>query len=334
VWRFLFIRIAQSFVTILVAVCLIFLSIRFLPGNPVLVRFGQHPVPAKIEAEMAKQGWDKPMVVQLGKFLIELSQGDLGESFERPGERITAQLAERVPATIELTFCALLFAVPLGLLTGVAAAVWHTRWPDYTAMTLAMLGVSVPVFFLGFLLMNIFSNMPTGQRLPAWLVLDFRTDFYLFESILTGNFSMAGLALKHICLPALALSSIPAAMISRITRSSMLEVLSADYLRTARAKGATFLHVVWRHALPNAAIPITNILGYQIGMLLTGAVLTETIFSWPGMGSYLFAAIEQRDYAIVQGGALVIATMFVFSNLLLDLCFLWLDPRLRVEQIS
>jgi peptide/nickel transport system permease protein len=316
--------------TLLAAVALVFVSVRLLPGNPILARYGQHVVPEKVAEEMAQHGWDQPVYAQLGSFLKNFFlYGDLGESFLRPGESVAAGLAQSVPATIELSFAALLLAAPLGVLTGIVAALWRGRWPDYLCMSLALLGVSVPVFFLGICLLTIFTGMPTGMRLPPGSGFESITGFYIPETLLRGRFDLFAAALQRICLPAIALSTIPMAVIARITRSSMLEVLSADYVRTARAKGAAFWRVVMRHALPNASIPIANIAGFQVGALLSGAVLTETVFSWPGLGTYLVDAVKGSDYSVVQGGALVVAAVFVIMNLALDVLYFWLDPRLR-----
>ncbi|MFI4873760.1 MAG: ABC transporter permease [Blastopirellula sp. JB062] len=328
--RFLLVRVLQSLATVAVAVVLIFVSIRILPGNPALARFGQHGVPQRVQAEMAHQGWDRPIWVQLIDLPGELLRGDLGVSFFH-GEAVADRLLETIPATLELTVAAMFLAVPLGIGAGVASALWRGSWPDYAAMTVALIGVSVPVFFLGICLITIFIGMPTSGRVSPTMISQFQTNFYLCESLLTGKFALAMNALRHLLLPAVALGTIPAAVISRITRSSMLEVLSSDYLRTAKAKGASLWRIVWRHAMPNASVPIVNIAGFQVGMLLSGAVLTEKVFNWPGLGRYLVTAVQEQDYAVVQGGALVIAAMFVTANLLLDLAYLWLDPRIRSE---
>jgi len=224
----------------------------------------------------------------------------------------------------------MIIAVPFGISFGVAAAVWRNRFPDYFCMIGSLIGVSVPVFFLGICLRAIFTDLPTSQRLPSY-VFDFEplTGLYLIDTLLRGRFELFLSALKHLLLPAIALSSIPTAIIARITRSSMLEVLSADYVRTARAKGNSRWRVVWRHAFPNASVPIVNITGFQIGLLLSGAVLTETVFDWPGMGKYIVDAVPDKDYVVVQAGALVIATIFVMLNLFLDVVYAWLDPRIR-----
>ncbi|MBC8356514.1 MAG: ABC transporter permease [Planctomycetes bacterium] len=331
--RYLSVRLFHAVITMVVAVSLIFIAMRMLPGNPLLARFGQHPDAEQMQRIIHEQGWDRPILSQLGQFLHQLvTTGDFGESISRSNENVSDELTRRIPATIELTVVAMLLAVPIGVAFGVAAAVWRNRWPDRLCMAGAMLGVSVPVFFLGICLRAIFTGMPIGFRLPAFEI-DFEpiTEFYLLDTLLQQRFDLFATAFKHICLPALALSSIPMSIIARITRSSMLEVLGEDFIRTGRAKGASSWGVVLRHALPNAAAPIVNIAGFQIGLLLSGAVLTETVFDWPGMGKYVVDAVRENDYVIVQAGALVIAAIFVTANLVVDLLYLWLDPRVRLS---
>ncbi|MCH7727246.1 MAG: ABC transporter permease [Planctomycetes bacterium] len=329
--QFLIRRLLLALITMLVAVSLIFIAIRVLPGNPLLARFGQHVDQAQMEKIKQEQGWNRPILQQLGTFLNEVFlHGDLGQSIARPTENVGQQVLRRLPATIELTLAAMIIAVPFGISFGVAAAVWRNRFPDYFCMIGSLIGVSVPVFFLGICLRAIFTDLPTSQRLPSY-VFDFEplTGLYLIDTLLRGRFELFLPALKHLLLPAIALSSIPTAIIARITRSSMLDVLSADYVRTARAKGNSRWRVVWRHAFPNASVPIVNIAGFQIGLLLSGAVLTETVFDWPGMGKYIVDAVPDKDYVVVQAGALVIATIFVMLNLFLDVVYAWLDPRIR-----
>jgi len=329
VWKLIGRRLLLAAATMFSATLAIFIAVRALPANPVLARFGQHAVPEKIEEEMASQGWNEPILMQFGSFLVQLSRGDLGESFATPAENVADRLSQALPATIELTLAAMFIALPLGIGSGVLAALWRNRWPDWLSMGAALLGVSVPVFFLAICLILLFPTMPTGSRFPAFSTHQFYTEFYFFESLLTADWGSLKLALRHLILPAVALSTIPTAVISRITRNSMLEVLSTDYLRTARAKGAGRWRVVWRHAFPNASLSVLNIAGFQLGLLLTGAVLTETVFNWPGMGTYVVQGIQDYDYAVVQGCALVMAAMFVLLNLAIDVLFVVLDPRLR-----
>jgi len=334
VTAFLARRCFQAFITMLVAVTLVFMAIRILPGNPLLGRFGQH-VDAEQMAEIRRQqGWDKPLLVQFREFLWQVAvTGDLGTSIHRPLEDVGEELRSRLPDTIELTIAAMTIALPIGIGAGVAAAVWRNRFPDYLCMTGSLLGVSIPVFFLAICLRAIFSGMPTSQRLPQEMMLEFEplTGFYLVDTLVRGRVEWFFESLRHLFLPALALSSIPTAIIARITRSSMLEVMSSDYVRTARAKGCAPWRVVWRHAFPSASVPIANIAGFQIGLLLSGAVLTETVFDWPGLGKYIIDAVPGNDYPIVQAGAMVVAVVFILTNLILDVVYMWLDPRIRIN---
>ena len=324
-------RVFQAGLAMLAAVVLVFVAVRMLPGNPVVARFGERAIPEQIAQEMARHGWDQPIHRQLAQFARDITgRGDLGESFMRPGVSVTQELRQKLPATLELALAALLIAIPLGIAAGVAAAVWRGQFPDYLCMTGALLGVSVPVFFLGICLLTLFTEMPTRSRLPIGYGTWSTSGFVLPETLLRGRFDLFLAALRHLCLPAIALSTIPMAVIARMTRSSMLEVLSADYVRTARAKGNSRWRVVLCHAFPNAALPVANIAGYQVAVLLTGAVLTETVFGWPGLGKLLVDAVRDTDYAVVQGGALVVAGLFVTTNLALDLFFFWLDPRIRL----
>ncbi len=332
--QFLLRRIFQACLTMFVALALVFIAIRILPGNPLLGRFGQHVDLEQMEQIRHEQGWDEPVLVQFGHFLWQLTvSGDLGHSIDNTLVDVGEELRRRIPATIELTLAAMMIALPLGIGAGVAAAVWRNRFPDYFCMMGSLLGVSIPVFFLGICLRAIFSGMPTSQRLPQEVMLDFEplTGFYMVDTMLRGRIDWFFASMRHLCLPAVALSSIPTAIIARITRSSMLEVLSEDYIRTAKAKGSSAWRVIWRHAFPNAAVPIANIAGFQIGLLLSGAVLTETVFEWPGLGKFIIDAVPNSDYPIVQAGAMVVATIFVFTNLALDVLYAWLDPRIRVS---
>ena len=324
-------RVAHALVTIVVAVALVFIAIRVIPGNPLLARFGQHPDAKRIAEMRTEFGLDQPVFVQFGRFVWRLvTTGDMGKSLARPNVSVSGELIERAPATVELTTAALVLAIPLGLAAGAAAAAFRNRWPDRLSMTLSLIGVSIPVFFLAICLREVLTFLPTSKRLPE--VIDFEplSGLFLLDTLLRGRPDLFLIAARHLLLPAVVLSTVPMAIIARITRSSMLEMLSADFIRTARAKGASLWRVVLRHALPSAAVPVTNIAGLQIGLLLSGAVLTETVFDWPGLGSYVAMAVGDRDYVVIQGAAMVIAAMFVTLNLMLDVVYMWLDPRIRV----
>jgi peptide/nickel transport system permease protein len=327
--------VLHAAVTLVVAVALVFIAMRSLPGNPLLTRFGQHPDAQQIEQLREEFGWNRPVLVQLGEFFWQVATtGDLGRSLARTNVSVSRELRQRIPATIELTAAALLLAVPLGIAAGIAAAVWRNRWPDRLSMAASLVGVSIPVFFLAIVLRSVLTGLPTSQRLPVLALMEFEplTGLFVLDTLLRGRLDLFGLAIQHLLLPAVVLSTVPMAVIARITRSSMLEVLSADFIRTARAKGASLWRVVLRHALPSAAVPVTNIAGLQVGLLLSGAVLTETVFDWPGLGQYLAeAVIGNKDYVAVQAASIVIAAMFVTLNLVLDVVYVWLDPRIRLS---
>lgn len=326
-------RLAHAAVTLVVAVSLVFLAVRVVPGDPLLARFGQHPDAQQMARLRKEYGWDRPLVVQLGQFFWQvLTTGDLGRSLARTNQPVGREVAQRMAATVELALSALLLAIPLGIAAGTAAAVWRNRWPDRLAMALALAGVSVPVFFLAICLREVITFLPASGRLPPVARLGFtpRTHLYLLDTLLQGRWDLWLATLRHLLLPSLVLSTVPMAVIARITRSTVLEVLGADYIRTAWAKGNSLWRVVWRHVLPPAAVPITNIAGLQVGLLLSGAVLTETVFDWPGLGRYLVQAVlGDKDYVAAQAAAIVVAALFVTLNLILDLLYAWLDPRLR-----
>lgn len=327
-------RILQAIATIFFVVTLVFVAVRVLPGNPLLARFGQHPDAEQIAKLRKDYGWDQPIFVQLWDFYRKLlTEGDLGMSLARSNVSVASELRERVPATVELAFAALVLAVPMGIAAGLVAAVNRNGWQDRLGMVGALLGVSIPVFFLGICLRELFPFMPTSQRLPPEII-DFEpiSGLYLLDTLLRGRMDLFGMAVKHLILPALALATIPMAIVARITRSSMLDCLSADFVRTAKAKGAGPWQVVLRHVLPAAAVPITNIAGLQIGTLLSGAVLTETVFDWPGLGQYITSSVlGDKDYVAAQGAAIVIAVLFVSLNVILDVIYVWLDPRIRLQ---
>lgn len=324
-------RAVLAVLTTAVALLVVFVAIRLLPNNPVLARFGQHAVPSQVAAEMKRQGWDRPIAEQFVVFVKRLvTTGDLGQSFFYP-EKVTTGLARTFPATVELSLAALVIALPVGILAGIAAAVWRGRWPDFVCMSGSLLGVSVPVFFLGICLMSAFPSLPTGRRLPIGMGYQGTTQFIVLESLARGQWDVLESALAHLLLPALALSSIPAALVARVTRAAMIDVLAADYVRTARAKGGSNSRVVFRHALPNAAIPVANIAALQTGQLLSGAVLTESVFNWPGLGRHLVQAVQESDYSVVQGGVLLVAAVFVLINLSADAMYVLLDPRVRAR---
>ena len=278
-------------------------------------------------------GLDDPLYEQYWRYLQTVGSGDFGTSIasRRP---ITEELRERFPATIELALTAMLFATMIGIPLGIVAAKHHGRPADHASLFLSLIGVSIPIFFLALILKWVFSVelgwLPSVGRQDVLLDADHPTNFYVLDGIVTRNWTAAWDAVKHLILPAIALGSIPLAIIARITRASVLDVQNEDYVRTARAKGISARAVDNRHILRNAMLPISTIVGLQVGLLLSGAILTETVFAFPGIGTWLQSAIENRDYPVIQGGVLFVAIIVVLVNLLVDLSYGLLNPRIRL----
>jgi peptide/nickel transport system permease protein len=277
-------------------------------------------------------GLDKPAIVQYGLFLRDALTGDLGESIVT-GRPVTAELLARLPATLELTAFAMFIAVLVGVPVGVISAVKQYSLLDKITSVLALTGISMPIFWLAMILVVIFTVnlqlLPFPGRLSSETSITAITGLVLVDSLLTFNFAGFWDGLKHLILPALALGTIPMAVITRMTRSSMLEVMNEDYVRTARAKGVVPWRVVFKHALRNAMLPTVTVIGLQVGLLMGGAIITETIFAWPGVGQIAYDSINRRDYAMIQGVVLYGALLFVLVNLLVDLLYAVLDPRVR-----
>lgn len=336
-----------------------FAMLRLIPGDPAVVMLGEFASDEQIQDLRESMGLDEPIHIQYIRYLGNTVSGDLGRSIvtNRP---VTEEIAQRLPATIELSLAAMGIATALGITAGVIAAQKHNSLLDLSAMILALIGISMPIFWLGLLLMFLFSLtlgwLPPSGRLTVGTHLatitevyhvdqvftgklgskivamtDVLSNFYVLDSILTGNLAALADALRHLALPALSLSTVPMAMIARMTRSTLLDVLSETYIRTARAKGLRERVVLMTHAMKNALLPIITLIGIRTGSLLAGAILVETIFSWPGMGRLIVSRILARDYPVVQGAVLISAVIFVFVNLLVDLSYAYLDPRIRFE---
>jgi peptide/nickel transport system permease protein len=312
---------------------IVFVLMRAVPGDPATAIVGEK-APIEVRQRVRRErGFDRPILVQYGIYVGKLLHGDLGESFKHSSERVSDQIARKLPHTIELAGAAMAIALVGGLALGILSAVYKGKWIDYVSMTVALAGVSVPIFWLGLLLILAFEAvLPISGNLNPELLLDSRTGFILVDALLARNGAAFWDALKHLVLPALALSTIPLAMTARITRSALLEVLESDYIRTARAKGASPARVVLRHALRNAAIPIVTLVGLEFGYLLGGAVLTETVFDWDGMGTYILTSVRETEYESIGGAVLVLAFMFVLVNLAVDLLYAFIDPRVRYGQ--
>ena len=315
---------------------LVFLFLHLIPGDPAIVMLGDRATPDQVEALRERMGLNEPLPLQYLAFLGNLARFDLGSSIFT-GVPIIREILIRWPATFELSVAAMLIALVLGIPAGVLAAVRKNSWLDNLTMSGSLIGVSMPVYWLGLLLVYLFAVnlqwLPPSGRISVDAGLSFEpiTGFYLFDTLVQGDFAAFQDVLAHLVLPALTLSTIPLAILARITRSAMLEVLSQDYIRTARAKGLLELRVIFKHALKNAMLPVITIVGLEFGTLLGGAILTETIFSWPGIGKWIYEGILSRDYPVVQGGVIFVATAFVLINLLVDLSYALLDPRIQYK---
>jgi peptide/nickel transport system permease protein len=293
---------------------------------------GQQATQEQVQQIRENMGLDKPIFVQYGLFLKDALRGDLGDSIVT-GRPVTTELLTRLPATFELVAFAMLIAILVGVPVGVISAVRQYSLLDKTTSVLALTGISMPIFWLAMVLVVIFGVnlelLPFPGRLDPTTGITAITGFVLVDSLLTLNFAGFWDGLLHLIMPALALATIPMAVIMRMTRSSMLEVMNEDYVRTARAKGVVPWRVVFKHALRNAMLPTITVIGLQAGLLMGGAIITETIFSWPGIGLYAYNSISARDYASVQGVVLYGALLFVLINLLVDILYAILDPRVR-----
>jgi dipeptide transport system permease protein len=340
VLTFLLKKLATLVPTLLGVTLVAFMLIRLIPGDPVEIMMGERQLePAAHAALMAQLGLDQPLPLQYLNYLGGLLQGDLGNSLVTR-EPVAREFAALFPATIELALAALLIAISIGMALGMAAALKRGSWFDQLVMATATVGNSMPVFWWGLILIMFFSVglewTPVSGRIGIEYDIEFVTGFMLIDAAIAdlrgleeGAFVSAAL---HLALPAVVLGTVPMAVIARMTRSALLEVLREDYLRTARAKGLSPARVVLVHGLRNALVPILTVLGLQVGSLLGGAVLTETIFSWPGIGKWIIDAIARRDYPVVQAGILVSALVFIAVNLVVDLLYGVVNPRIRGQQ--
>jgi peptide/nickel transport system permease protein len=311
---------------------LIFFWIRALPGSPAEALLGERATPQLVHQLRERYGLDKPVYQQYWSYLKTTMSGDLGVSVATH-RRVVDEIKQRFPATIELAIGAMIFAVGFGVPLGFFAAKKYGGFFDHATLVGSLLGISIPIFFLAILLKYFFSVkwqlLPSVGREDVTLNTPHPTNFYILDAIIARDWYALWDAIQHLILPAIALGSIPLAVITRITRASVLDVQNEDYVRTARAKGLPPREVDRRHVLRNALLPISTIIGLQTGLLLSGAVLTETVFAWPGMGSWLRDAIFARDYPVLQGGILFLAVVFVMVNLIVDLSYAFINPRIR-----
>lgn len=312
---------------------IIFFLMHLAPGDPVNLLLGEDATQADVERTRHEWGLDRPLLVQYWEFLSHAVTGDFGMSL-RYGAPVSMLVFERLPATLELAFASLFVAVLISFPIGVYSAIQHNSFWDHSGMTLALIGVSLPNFWLGIMLIFFlggqFNLLPVAGRIEYGVEIQPITHLYLLDSLLTGNFAGFWSAFKHLIMPAVTLGTSLAAVVTRIARSSVLEVIRQDYITTARAKGLSERSVIWKHTLRNALITIITILGLQLGALLSGSVITETVFSWPGIGGLLIQAISSRDYKLVQGVIFFFAIMYFVINLVVDLLYMWADPRIRL----
>ena len=348
--RYIIRRIISVIPTLIGVTFVIFMFQRLIPGDPAIAMLGEHATDESIERIREQLGLNRPLFLdrdaladgdvngfldsQYINYMGRLSRLDLGDSIHRRIP-VLETLKLRFPATVELSLLSIIIAVMIGIPVGILSASRRNSLIDSVTMVGSLVGVSMPIFWLGLMEIMLFAVilkwLPAGARLSTGFEIEGITHLYLVDSLITGNWAGFKDSLSHIIMPAVALATIPMGIIARMTRSSMLDVLQEDYIRTARAKGLGGRLVLYRHALKNAALPVVTIIGLQAGTLLAGAVLTETIFSWPGIGRWVYDAILGRDYPIVQGGTLLIALIFVGVNLIVDILYALLDPRIRYK---
>lgn len=309
--------------------------VHLIPGDVALTIAGERATQEVLDQIREDIGLDKPLYHQYGIFLWDLVHLDLGRSFKTK-EPVIEEIKRYFPATAELTLAAMVFSIFFGIAAGIIAAVYRGKFLDYFSMSTSLAGISMPIFWLGLMLILLFAYylniLPVSGRIDAVLDLDVetRTGFMLIDTLLQGNFTAFKDAIIHLILPAITLGTIPLAIIARMTRSSLLEVLNQPYITTAYAKGLSRWRVIIKHALKNSMVPVLTIIGLEFGYLMGGAILTEHIFSWPGLGSWLRASVEARDVRAVQGGVLFVSALFMFVNLIVDLLYAYFDPRIRV----
>jgi peptide/nickel transport system permease protein len=327
-------RLALTIPILLGVSLVVFLMLHTAGGDPAQLILGARADPASLAALRHEMGLDRPLPAQYLAFLSDALRGDLGRSY-RSRTPVVDEIAARFPATIELAVTAMIIAVIVGAFFGTVAAVRRHTILDFASSTVVLLGVSIPTFWLGIILIIVFGLwlrwLPISGRVNPRLGADPAVPFLTLSALLNGNLSVARDAAAHLILPALTLAAWPAAIVARMTRASLIEALSQDYVRTARGKGLRDRTIVVRHAARNALLPVLTVVGLELGSLLGGAVVTETIFSWPGLGQLTVQAISGRDYQMVQGVVLLLATIFVLLNLLVDVLYAVLDPRIRYE---
>jgi ABC-type dipeptide/oligopeptide/nickel transport system permease component len=333
--RWYIVKRLAMLVPVMLGVSIIAFSlIHLAPGDPARTMLGERATQEQLNEIREKYGLDKPLYVQYGIWLNGVLHGDLGRSITTH-EEVAKEIGDRLPNTMELSIAAMIFAITVGVFAGIISATKQYSITDYTCMGVALFGISMPVFWLGIMLMMIFGVflgwLPIGGRIDLLIPFQRVTGFMVFDSIITGNFPALISVLRHLILPAIALGTIPMAMIARVSRSSMLEVLRQDFIRTERAKGLSERMVIYKHAVRNAMVPVVTVIGLNFGLLFAGAILTETVFSWPGIGRLVVNAVYERDYPLVVGCILVFAIVFVIVNLITDILYTRIDPRIQYE---
>jgi len=331
--RFLITRVFLVVPTFIGVTLAAFAFIRLIPGDPIELLVGERGISLERHAQLLHEmGFDRPLWAQYIEFLGNILSGDLGHSIVTR-QPVLQEFLTLFPATIELSLCAMIIAICIGLPAGILAAVRRGSVFDHSVMALSLTGFSMPIYWSGLMLIILFSGIlqwtPVSGRISALYWVDPVTGFLLIDSLLSDEQGAFVSAVRHLILPSVVLATIPLAVIARQTRSAMLEVLGEDYVRTARAKGLSPRRVIGLHALRNALIPVVTVIGLQVGVLLAGAILTETIFSWPGVGKWLVDSISRRDYPSVQSGLLLIASMVMIVNLIVDLLYGLINPRIR-----
>ncbi len=327
-------RLINSVFVLLVLSFLIFSFLRAIPGDPVLTLLGEEEsTPEQYEALKKELGLDKPMMIQYAKWIGRIAQGEFGTSIHT-GRPVLPQVLEKLKATVELAVVAVLLGSVFGIVAGTISAVKQNSFFDNVAMISALVGISMPVFWMGLLLIIAFSVefdwLPISGMLSHATRIKSITGFAFVDAIITGNFGALKDLLAHLILPALTLGVVPAALTARTTRASMLDVINEDYIKAGLARGLSFFQALRKHAFRNALIPVATVIGLQIGVYLGGSIVTETVFSWPGLGRHVVEAIYDRDYPVVQGAVFIYAFIIVMVNLIVDLLYSYLDPRVSL----
>lgn len=336
--RYILRRLLLLIPTLLGVLTIVFFMTALSPGDPARVMLGERANAAQLEQLREELGLNRPLGEQYLIYLQRALRLDFGRSI-KTGRSVMEEIGELFPATVELALVSMFLATTVGILIGVLSAVKRNTWVDYTAMAGALVGVSMPVFWLGLVLIMAFSVglgwFPTGGRMNVRLFFRPVTNLFILDGIILwirdGDSAYLVSAIRHIVLPAIALGTIPLAIIARTTRSSMLETMRQDYVKTARAAGIPERRVIFRYALKNALLPVLTVVGLQFGLLLAGAILTESIFAWPGIGRWIYSAISARDYPAVQAGVIVVSTVFVLINLIVDLLYSVVNPKIRLQ---